>query len=214
MMPSRPRTTPAPVNFSTTKTSASDFDTGLRKHTITPPTSDRVDRTSFSSIKENSSGVAQSFTDSKTSSYLRHEFELDGSEDAILDDGSSSGSTTPVLERKPAGAEVKMLNPYSALHGFVSPAEGFMGWKSISIRGKTASKSFGDLRSLAMKFEWDCKVEKEERVVQDGAKVGGESLSGQSPFEKLPTELLGELLYSNYLISWGPLSCLSLLWSF
>jgi hypothetical protein len=86
-----------------------------------------------------------------------------------------------------------MLNPYSALHGFVSPAEGFMGWKSISIRGKTASKSFGDLRGLAMKFKWDSdkKVEKTEEKL-DRKEVGGEYRSGQSPFEKLPTELLGE----------------------
>jgi hypothetical protein len=89
MMPSRPRKDPAPVN-SAAATKISDSDKGARKHTITPPASDRVDpRTSFSSIKENSSGVAQSFTDSKTSSYLRHAFELDGSEDAILDDAGT-----------------------------------------------------------------------------------------------------------------------------
>jgi hypothetical protein len=33
----------------------------------------RVDRTSFSSTKESDTGIAQSFTNSKTSSYLRWE---------------------------------------------------------------------------------------------------------------------------------------------
>jgi hypothetical protein len=80
-------------------------------------TTDRVDRTSFSSIKESNSGVAQSFTDSKTSSYLRHELL---SEEAILDD-TSSGSRTP--EEGATGAQRlgggMLTNPQSLLHGFV-----------------------------------------------------------------------------------------------
>jgi hypothetical protein len=187
MMPSRPRQL-APLD--TDKPSS-------KKHTITPPTSDRVDRTSFSSIKENNTGVAQSFTDSKTSSYLRNEFDLNGSEDAIVDDTNSPGSITPLVERKP-GMEtgVMMLNPQSALHGFVCPCDGFLGWKGISIGGKTASKSFGDLRGLAMRWDWDSKSkEKAKNVGPDGRsgvkKVDGRYPAGESPFEKLPTELLG-----------------------
>jgi hypothetical protein len=149
MMPLRPRNAPPQDSEEITS----------KKHSITPPTSDRVDRTSFSSIKENNTGVAQSFTDSKTSSYLRHEYTLNGSEDAILDDASSSGSVTPVLERKPGlESQIAMLNPQSALHGFVCPCDGFRGWKAISIGGRTASKSFSDLRALSMRWEWDSKV--------------------------------------------------------
>lgn len=169
-----------------------------KKHTVAPPTSDRVDRTSFSSIKENNTGVAQSFTDSKTSSYLRHEYSQNGSEDAILDDATSSGCVTPVLERKPGlEREFAMLNPQSALHGFVCPCDGFRGWKGISIGGKTASKSIGDLRSLAMRWEWDSGIkEKNSKISHEGAakKVGGKYPPGQSPLERLPTELLGSII--------------------
>jgi len=187
MMPSRPRKI---VPYSATEDKAS------KKHSITPPTSDRVDRTSFSSIKENNTGVAQSFTDSKTSSYLRHEFDLNGSEDAI-DDTNSSGSITPVSERK-SGLEmdIKMLNPQSALNGFVCPCDGFRGWKGISIGGKTASKSFGDLRSLAMRWDWESNVKSKSTAAarSDSKKVDGKYAAGQSPFEKLPTELLGSII--------------------
>ena len=146
MMPSRPR------NLDSEKTAS-------KKYFIIPPSSDRGDRTSFSSIKENKTGVAQSFTDSKTSSYLRNEYNFDGCEDAIFDD-VSSGSATPILEKTPGlQSQIAMLNPQSTLHGFVCPCDGFRGWKAISIGGKTASKSFGDLRALSMGWEWDSKVE-------------------------------------------------------
>jgi hypothetical protein len=149
MMPSKPR-----------NTHLRDFEKTLaKKHSIASPTSHKIDRTSFSSVKENTTGVAQSFTDSKTSSYLRHEYDLNGSEDAILDD-ASSGSVTPVLEKRPGlESQVAMLNPQSTLHGLVCPCDGFRGWKAISIGGKTASKSFGDLRALSMRWEWDSKVQ-------------------------------------------------------
>jgi len=184
MMPSRPRK--AAPNSEENKSS--------RKHTITPPTSDRVDRTSFSSIKENNTGVAQSFTDSKTSSYLRHEFELAGTEEAI-DDAISSGTITPIETRK--GGEIRMLNPQSALHGFICPCDGFRGWKTISLGGKTASKSFGDLRGLAKRWDWDTTGERVSQKIgldvgdSSDIKVDGRYPAGRSPFEKLPVELLG-----------------------
>jgi hypothetical protein len=164
--------------------------TASKKYTATPPTTDRVDRTSFSSIKENNAGVAQSFTDSKTSSYLRREFDFLESEDAIDDANSlSSGFATPALTR--TEGEMMMLNPQSALHGLVCPCDSFRGWKSISIRGKIASKSFGDLRRLG-KFDWDAREEMGEKM--DFGGKGDEPRAGQSPLEKLPMELLGEFL--------------------
>lgn len=93
-----------------------------------------------------------------------------------------------------------MLNPQSTLHGLVCPCDGFKGWKSISVGGKIASKSFGDLNKLRMRWDWEStamsKVDKmdlggtEEVAV---AKVEeGRYPAGQSPFEMLPMELLGK----------------------
>ena len=120
-----------------------------------PPTTDRVDRTSFSSIKEShSGGVAQTFTDSKTSSYLRDQFTSnhdDLDEDAILDDAASSSSGTETPEAKP----VMLTNPHSVLHGFVCPCDSFKGWKGINIKGRMASKSSSDLKGLGMRYDWE-----------------------------------------------------------
>jgi hypothetical protein len=166
-------------------------------------TTDRLDRTSFSSIKESNSGVAQSFTDSKTSSYLRHELLSPGAEEAIFDD-TSSGSRTP--EEGATGAQRlgggMLTNPQSLLHGFVCPCDGFRGWKGISIKGKVASKSFGDLRALG-RWDWDVTDEKSSARVEEmegveiqvkKGKVDPKTLPGQSPLESLPMELLGKFL--------------------
>ncbi|TVY56579.1 F-box protein, partial [Lachnellula suecica] len=136
-------------------------------------TTDRVDRTSFSSIKESDSGVAQSFTTSKTSSYLRAE---NADEEAIAD-----GMVTPPVA---AG-----LNP-SPLQGMVCPCDGFKGWKAITIRGKVASKSFGDLRTLRNGFDWDGVGVKQEKVKREK----GRCEAGKSPLEALPMELLGSII--------------------
>jgi hypothetical protein len=162
-----------------------------------PPTTDRVDRTSFSSIKESrSGGVAQTFTDSKTSSYLRNQVtsaDSDGvDEDAILDD-ASSGSKTPERREEAKGM---ITNPHSVLHGFVCPCDSFKGWKSISVKGKIASKSFGDLKGLGMRYDWEARarnrmdVDGEEKKLM--VKVKGRYPAGKSPSEMLPMELLGE----------------------
>lgn len=169
----------------------------VKKRTVSRSTLDRVDRASFSSVKENNSGVAQSFTDSKTSSYLRHQFYLAGEEEEeAIDDGTSSGRTTP-QNGAVEGREDVMLpltNPNTLLHGFVCPCDGFRGWKQISIGGKIASKSSGDLRRLAGGWEWDMKVETVAK--RSPAKVKGQRCPpGESPLERLPMELLGELSF-------------------
>jgi hypothetical protein len=163
-----------------------------------PAFPEREDRTSFSSTKESDTGVAQSFTNSKTSSYLRWEVLTAGSEEAIDDTFSTpSGGNTPV-EMLPE--EVTMLNPQSTLHGLVCPCDSFRGWKNISIGGKVASKSFGDLRRLALRWDWDTHDEQTKMVTSpllltpDLKKRDGTFLPGQSPFERLPMELLGEFL--------------------
>lgn len=168
---------------------------------VIPPTSDRVERASFSSVKENRTGVAQSFTDSKTSSYLRNQFDGTNDVEEAIEDTPSTGISTPQN-----GGEVMLplTNPHSLLHEYVCPCEGFKGWKQISIRGKTVSKSSGDLRSLAGGWEWETR---KEVLQKDVVKVKGQRCApGQSPLENLPMELLGMLrvyLQSNaWLNAW------------
>lgn len=134
------------------------------------------DRTSFSSIKENDDGVAQSFTTSKISSYLRAE-----DEEAISD-----GLVPPP----------SMTNPQSALHGVVCPCNGFRGWKAISIKGKVASKSFSDLRALVNRFDWD--VKRDVGVPVAARREDGRCGAGGSPLETLPMELLGTSISLSY----------------
>ena len=93
---------------------------------------------------------------------------------------------------------VGMLNPQSTLHGLVCPCDGFKGWKSISVGGKIASRSFGDLNRLRMRWDWETTAtSKMEKMDLDGtvevpaAKVDeGRYPAGRSPFERLPMELL------------------------
>lgn len=162
-----------------------------------PPTTERIDRNSFSSVKEShTSGIAQNFTDSKTSSYLRNSItSFTGEEDAILDDSSSTGVQTP--EEKVRGVKKGLMtNPASRLHGAVCPCDGFMGWKGIGIKGRMASKSFGDLKGLGNRWEW----ETNGGDVVMGATASkvkiqkGRCVPGRSQFESLPMELLGKLI--------------------
>jgi hypothetical protein len=196
MLPQRPRRVPLfPPALSIANTDGANKNS---KYSIPPPTSDRIDRTSFSSIKESNSGGKQSFTDSKTSSYLRNEYSLTGDEYAI--DDPDSGTATPVQQPREM---VGMLNPQSTLHGFVCPSDAFKGWKSISVGGKIASKSFGDLTKLRMIWDWDTTVmTKEEDINVDLVTKKevvpvdeGRYPAGRSPFEMLPMELLGKFIY-------------------
>lgn len=177
-----------------------------KKIITSPPTltTDRVDRTSFSSIKETNTGIAQSFTDSKTSSYLRNEYLIggvgDASEEAVFDDASlSSGSRTPPSEERNGNGNVRGRLTESRLHGFVCPCDGFRGWKGISVRGRVASKSFGDLKSLG---RWDWEVKSEDEGVNGEQMMGGQMEKkdgvGKSAIENLPMELLGESSISNH----------------
>ncbi|KAG0653038.1 F-box [Hyphodiscus hymeniophilus] len=144
---------------------------------IPPPNSERTDRTSFSSIKESNSGGAQSFTDSKTSSYLRNAFSLVDDEDAL--DDSDSGSTTPFQTK--IGGQVGMLNPQSTLHGLVCPCDGFKGWKSISQIENEMGLGYD-----CQEGGWDGPGQRGGKITADETKYA----AGRSPFEMLPTELL------------------------
>lgn len=73
-----------------------------------------------------------------------------------------------------------VTRPESKLLGYIAPADSFMGWKQIHVRGKLASKSFGDLQAL--NFSW-------HRLPKVPTKKGTNP-PGEAPFEKLPIELL------------------------
>jgi hypothetical protein len=158
----------------------------LRKHTVTPPVSDRQERTSFASFKEDRNAIAQSFIDSKVSSYAR------ASEEAI-DDSASEENNLEIEghQSHPFDAPMALTDPCSLLNAFVCPCEGFRGWKQITVGGRAASRSFGDLRIPSKGFTWELSGNKPTT----GKKPRNEA--GQSFLERLPVELLG--IYHLYL---------------
>ncbi|RDL41128.1 RNI-like protein [Venustampulla echinocandica] len=154
------------------------------------PAMDRGDRTSFSSIKEGDSGVAQTFTTSKTSSYLRNRYDAGGvDEEEAIDDGSITPPEDALGVSTTAGTTL--------LQGYVCPCDTFQGWKSISLGGRMASKSksFSDLRPLGNRWAWDGQVEAPPAALEAPvAKVRGKYPPGRSQIETLPMELLGTII--------------------
>jgi Leucine Rich repeat len=151
----------------------------LRKHTSPPPVSDRQDRESFASFKEDRSAIAQSFIVSKISSYSR------AFEEVIDDSASEENNFEPEGHHAhPFDSPMAVTNPYSMMNGFICPCEGFRGWKKITVGGKPASRSFSDLRIASKVFAWDLPGSKEKK----GEKP--RNAAGQSYLERLPMELL------------------------
>jgi hypothetical protein len=150
-----------------------------RKQVMNPALAEREGRESFASFKEDRSAIAQSFIDSKTSSYARN---AEDDEEAIEDTGSPAEchdhSTYPF--------NISVTNPQSQLHnGFICPCDGFRGWKAIPVGGRAASRSFSDLRLFSRRFSWEAPA-KSESTLQKKAEIE----AGQSRLEKLPIELL------------------------
>jgi hypothetical protein len=162
-----------------------------RKLSMVSKNMDRNDRASFSSIKEGDSGIAQTFTTTKTSSYLSRAYSPWADDEEAIQDGF----VTP-----PDGMSGLQTEQKPMLHSFVCPCAHFQGWKKISLGGKTKNKSFGDLRALGHRWAWDLNeattpsvTNTIEQAIDSGvAKKNGEYPAGQAPFELLPTELLGE----------------------
>lgn len=152
-----------------------------RKQTATPPVSKRQERTSFASFTEDRNAVAQSFNDSKTSSYARP-----SAEEAIDDFISADNSPLEQANCHNYPFNVSMTNPASMLHGFICPCEGFRGWKQISVGGRAASRSFGDLRSFTKGFTWDAPAKSSPKLEKP------KNEAGQSMVERLPMELLSK----------------------
>jgi hypothetical protein len=177
----------------------------LRQETLTKNfdptfTQDREERTSFASFREERSDVAQSFLDSRTSSYAIYPEEA-------IDDSDLSGSNSPSSSTPSSGhpspslrpqmptkmattVAAPLTNPASQLHGFICPCDGFRGWKEIPVKGKPASRSFSDLRAFKAKdFNWDIPPMPARAPAQ--VRKPTAHPPGQSPLESLPIEILG-----------------------
>ncbi|KAI9845984.1 MAG: hypothetical protein M1837_004390 [Sclerophora amabilis] len=131
---------------------------------------------SFSSVREDDSGLAQSFVVSS--------FRLSAEENRTVacnhitkDDMASTMTLPPPTVCCPCGH--------------------FNGWKHISLRGKGMSKSSGDLRVLGNHvervFDWDKGPEKLEPAPAKGVERSAYP-AGQSPLESLPNEILDEIM--------------------
>lgn len=129
-------------------------------------------RTSFSSIREDDTDLAQTFTSSKVSSYTLQQ------EQAVSDDESPGTMVSQAQFFAP------LTQPGSRLHGNWVPADDFKGWKQINVRGRLASRSFGDLTSLTLAWE-----PRPAPVKRRPSKV-----TGESALESLPLELLSSII--------------------
>ncbi|CCE28944.1 hypothetical protein E4U35_000321 [Claviceps purpurea] len=136
--------------------------------------SDSGSRSSFSSVRENDDGLAQTFTRSKVSSYI------ETSED-VFDE-------SPTSELAQLSFQPPLTQPHSKLHGFWFPPDSFKGWKEIPLKGKAASRSYEDLRKLSM--TWDSPP----ATPPPTRKPSGVYGIGNSPLERLPSEVLGDII--------------------
>ncbi|KAL6413827.1 hypothetical protein AUP68_03354 [Ilyonectria robusta] len=133
--------------------------------------SDKTARSSFSSVRENDDGLAQTFTRSKISSYTQ------GTEE-VFDE-------SPTAEIAQPSFQAPLTQPHSRLHGFWYPADNFRGWKQIPIKGKAASRSCEDLHKLSM--TWSSPAPVVTKPLDHYA-------TGTSPMERLPSEVLGAII--------------------
>ncbi|KAK2021553.1 leucine rich repeat domain-containing protein [Colletotrichum zoysiae] len=146
-----------------------------------PATPEKNGRSSFSSIRENDSDLAQTFTSSKVSSYAQKITS------AVFDDSpspSSSPAASPSLEMGEVQFMPPVTLPNSRLHGGWYPVSSFKGWKQINVRGKTASRSFSDLQALHMAWS----------TPPPSPKGKNELGNGRAPMERLPLEILGSII--------------------
>ncbi|KAH8697585.1 leucine rich repeat domain protein [Talaromyces proteolyticus] len=122
-------------------------------------------RGSFGSVKEDTTGIAQTFVDTRLT------------------------PTSP-------GTSVDMTAAVDRMPDFCCPCGGFMGWKHIRLRGRKASKSYGDLRRLDFRssssdWVWD---------TSNGRPALREPLTEQEfkhprvTIEKLPVEVLIQII--------------------
>lgn len=133
---------------------------------------DKTARSSFSSVRENDDGLAQTFTRSKVSSYTL------GTEE-VFDESPSAELSQPSFQ-------APLTQPHSKLHSFLVPADSFRGWKQIPLKGRKASRSVEDLHKMAMQWSPSTTPAPEKKPSSHAL--------GASPLEKLPTEILGSII--------------------
>ncbi|KAH7021181.1 uncharacterized protein B0I36DRAFT_252846 [Microdochium trichocladiopsis] len=162
-------------------------------------------RSSFSSVREDDAGLAQSFTSSKISSFSHLHLAADSSsgDEAAIDDSSPPPSpplsrpashkldtmATTTLTSTITHFQTPLTQPHSRLHGCWVPAvaaDSFQGWKAIDVKGKLASRSFGDLQSL--KVVWSAPSTPKK------PRSPGRPAPGTAPIERLPVEILGPII--------------------
>ncbi|KAI0007959.1 hypothetical protein F4779DRAFT_469858 [Xylariaceae sp. FL0662B] len=143
---------------------------------ITSP--EKTARSSFSSVREDVSDLAQNFTSTKVSSYSRPV------------EGAVEDLPSP-LEMTQTQFVPPVTQPHSRLHGCWLPAvaaDSFQGWKQIGVGGSKASKSksFGDLHALTISWSTPSAPVKPKDPERPAP--------GKAPIERLPTELLDQII--------------------
>lgn len=153
-----------------------------------PTTKSSSGRASFSSVRELDNDLAQTFSSSKISSYFR-----EAAEEAVVDDSGSKFEMAETQFMPP------VTQPQSRLHGCWFPAvaaDNFHGWKQIGVKGKQASRSYGDLQALRMVWTAPPTEKKPKEPVQPTQPI---QLPGCSPLERLPMEIKSKLFHRSIL---------------
>ena len=158
-------------------------DTASLQQTSDASTKSSSGRASFSSVREVDNDIAQAFSSTKISSYFR-----EGSDTAV--DDISSGPPSAGFNMAETQFMPPVTQPHSRLHGYWFPAvaaDNFQGWKQIGVRGKQASRSFGDLQALRMVWSTAPAPKKVKGPVEV------QRTPGDSPLERLPMEIKSKL---------------------
>ena len=146
------------------------------------PRLEPVGRSSFCSVREHDTDLAQALTSSKVSSYSTIKHSDDQGHDAthitqneaIDDESSSDGDSTEVVFHPPR------THSHSKLREHLYPANSHWRRKQIKFRGRTKSPSYCDLQMLnAQRDPPYSDIQREK-----------ETAPGESRLERLPYELL------------------------
>ncbi|KXX74402.1 hypothetical protein MMYC01_209089 [Madurella mycetomatis] len=141
---------------------------------------DRASRSSFSSIRENESTLPQTFSKTKISSYFSSDEAVESTPPSPTESSSTSARAINMIQ---AQFQPPVTQPNSKLLGYWTPADSFKGWKGIQVKGKLASKSFGDLQVLHQVFNQPTRPAKR-----------GANRPGEAPIERLPVEILSAII--------------------
>lgn len=142
------------------------------------PSPDRASRSSFSSIRENENTLTQTFTHSKIS-HLDVDEEVVDDRTPEVTPGPSTLNKVDTFNMVQTQFRPPVTQPNSRLRGYVAPADSFQGWKGIQVRGKLASRSFGDLTILNNVWGSPPKDPRSVKI-----------RPGEAPIERLPAEIL------------------------